>query len=395
MLSEKSFEVGNKQAPIRKIFEYGLQRAAEIGAENVFDFSIGNPTSPVPEKFTERMIALLSEGSSIETHGYTVTNGLLELREALATNENKKHVVSSTSDDFFITCGAAPAIIITLNSIINSNNDEVIVLAPFFPEYGVFIKSCDAKMVVNPSSPGDFQIDFTALEMNINANTKVVIVNSPNNPSGVIYTKETIRRLSMLLEKKQEEYGHAIYLLSDEPYRELVYDDVELPYIPGMYDNTIVCYSYSKSLSIPGERIGYIYTQKQVADYEDLKKAIMGAARLSGHVCAPRIIQKTVIDCIETVTDISVYKANRDLLYNELSSIGFKMAKPDGAFYLFLESPEADAFHFCEVAMSHDILMVPGDPFGCKGYARISYCVDTKVVERSLVAFQKLGEHYF
>jgi aspartate aminotransferase len=291
-----------------------------------------------------------------------------------------------------MTCGAAASLTICLNALCNSG-DEVIALAPFFPEYRVFAEKAGAKLVVAKCRESDFQIDFDVLEKSITKNTKAIIVNSPNNPTGVVLSKETIEELAKLLNKKQAEYGTNIFIICDEPYRELAYG-VEVPYIPRFYDNTIVCYSYSKSLSLPGERIGYIFVAPNVINKNKVYAAVCGAGRALGFVCAPSLLQFTVKDCVDLTSDVSVYKKNRDLLYNSLTEYGYTAAKPDGAFYLFIKSPEADANAFCERAKKYELLLVPSDSFGFEGYVRISYCVSTEQIEKSLPSFKALIEEY-
>ncbi len=392
MLNEKMLQLGENRSVIREIFEYGNKRRAEIGVENVFDFSLGNPSIPAPYEVNDTMVKLLTEADPVKLHGYTSAQGAPDVRKTISDSINKRFGIEADSNLIYMTCGAAASLTITLNAICNEG-DEVIALAPFFPEYRVFAEKAGAKLVVAKCRESDFQIDFKALEQAISQNTKAIIVNSPNNPTGVVLSEETIKELAVLLNKKQAEFGKRIFIICDEPYRELSYG-VEVPYIPNYYNNTIVCYSYSKSLSLPGERIGYIFVSPKIENANKLYAAVCGAGRALGFVCAPSLLQLTVKDCVELTSDVSVYKKNRDLLYNSLTSYGYKAAKPDGAFYLFVKSPESDANAFCERAKKYELLLVPSDSFGYEGYVRISYCVSTKQIEKSLPYFKKLIEEY-
>ena len=393
MVNEKMLGLGNKRSVIREIFEYGNKRRSEIGAENVYDFSLGNPSIPAPEKVKETLISLIENTEPTKLHGYTSAQGDLGVRTAISDNINERFNVGATPNLIYMTCGAAASLTISLNAILNQG-DEVIVLAPFFPEYTVFVEKAGGKVVVVKCREEDLQIDFDALSKAINPNTKAIIVNSPNNPSGVVLSEDTISKLADLLKEKQKELGTDIFVIADEPYRELVYGDVVVPYIPNYYDNTLVCYSYSKSLSLPGERIGYIFVSPKVANCGDVYAAVCGAGRALGFVCAPSLLQYLVASCQGLTGDIEAYKKNRDVLYNALVEYGYTVAKPDGAFYLFVKSPEEDANAFCEKAKSEEILIVPGDDFGFKGYVRISYCVALETIENSLEGFKRLIEQY-
>lgn len=393
MISEKMTELGMKRSVIREIFEYGRKRKAEIGAENVYDFSLGNPSIPAPDCVKDVMARLIAEKDPVALHGYTSAQGDLNVRKAMADNITRRFNIEADADLIYMTCGAAASLTVTLNAICNAG-DEVIVLAPFFPEYKVFIEKAGAKAIVVKSRESDFQIDFDILSAAVNKNTKAIIVNSPNNPSGVVLNEETIKALADLMNKKSQEFGSDIYIIADEPYRELVYGDIKVPYIPEYYDNTIVCYSFSKSLSLPGERIGYIFVSPRAKDCRILYAAVCGAGRALGFVCAPSLLQYTVAELVGKTADINVYKKNRDLLYDALTSYGYKAAQPDGAFYLFVKSPEEDANAFCERAKKYELLLVPGDDFGYKGYVRISYCVSTQMIENSLSSFEKLIKEY-
>ena len=393
MVNEKMLGLGNKRSVIREIFEYGNKRRSEIGADNVYDFSLGNPSIPAPEKVKEILISLIENTEPTKLHGYTSAQGDLGVRTAICDNINERFNVGATPNLIYMTCGAAASLTISLNAILNQG-DEVIVLAPFFPEYTVFIEKAGGKVVVVKCREEDLQIDFDALSKAINPNTKAIIVNSPNNPSGVVLSEDTISKLADLLNKKQKELGTDIFVIADEPYRELVYGDVVVPYIPNYYDNTLVCYSYSKSLSLPGERIGYIFVAPKVTNCGDVYAAVCGAGRALGFVCAPSLLQYLVANCQGLTGDIEAYKTNRDILYNALVEYGYTVAKPDGAFYLFVKSPEEDANAFCEKAKSEEILIVPGDDFGFKGYVRISYCVALETIRNSLAGFKRLIEQY-
>jgi len=393
MINEKMMLLGKKRSVIREIFEYGNKRRQEIGKENVFDFSLGNPSIPAPQSVKETMLSLLNDMDPIALHGYTSAQGAPDVRKAIAEDITKRFGINADPNLLYMTCGAAASLTISLNAVVNAG-DEVIVLAPFFPEYTVFIEKAGAKCIIVKCREEDFQIDFAALGNAINEKTKAIIVNSPNNPCGVVLNKETISKLAELLNEKQNEFNKDIYIIADEPYRELVYGDIEVPYIPNFYNNTLVCYSFSKSLSLPGERIGYIFVSPNVNDCSDIYAAVCGAGRALGFVCAPSMLQYTVARCLGQTGDLEAYKQNRDIFYKNLTEYGYTLAKPDGAFYLFLKSPEADASAFCERAKKYEILIVPGDDFGFPGYVRISYCVATETIKNSLPGFKKLIEEY-
>lgn len=393
MLSEKMVQLGTNRSVIRDLFEYGNKRKAEIGAENVFDFSIGNPSVPAPECVKEAAVELLTQGDAVALHGYTSAQGDAGLRQKLAEYVNEQHGTNLTGDNFYITVGAAASLTISLKALAEAE-DEFITFAPFFPEYRVFVEMTGSKLVVVPSDPKDFQIDCDLLEKAITPHTKGIILNSPNNPSGVVITEECLKKVCEVLEKKQKEYGKEIFLIADEPYRELVYGDVKVPYLMNYYDNTIVCYSYSKSLSLPGERIGYIAVSDKAKDWKQVYAAVCGAGRALGYVCAPSLFQQVIARCIGKTSDVSIYKKNRDLIYNALTEYGYRCIKPDGAFYLFVEALEEDANAFAERAKQYELLLVPADSFGTPGFVRISYCVSTEQIEKSLPAFQALAESY-
>lgn len=393
VVNENMYALGAKSSVIREIFEYGNKRRAEIGAENVFDFSLGNPSVPAPEIVNETMKKLLDTKESVKLHGYTSAPGDLGVRRAIADYINENFGAGASLTDIYMTVGAAASLAVSLNALLIPG-EEVIAIAPFFPEYRVFVEKAGGILRVVKSRWEDFQLDFDALDKAINEKTKAIIINSPNNPSGAVLTEDTIKGLAALLERKQKEYGSAIYIISDEPYRELVYGDIKVPYIPNYYDNTLVCYSFSKSLSIPGERIGYIFVSPKAECAKEVYLAVCGAGRALGFVCAPALFQYIIPDCLGKTSDVSIYKKNRDLLYDTLIGYGFEAVHPDGAFYLFLKSPEADANAFCEKAKKYELLLVPSDSFGVEGYVRISYCVTTEQIERSLPAFKALAKEY-
>ena len=393
MINETMKELGNKRSVIREIFEFGNRRRAEIGAENVYDFSLGNPNVPAPEAVNRTMIELLQTKSDMYLHGYTSAQGAIDTREAVAADLNRRFGTAFHKDNFYMTCGAAASLKISLTALYTPR-DEVIAFTPFFPEYRVFVETCGAKLVTAASDQDTFQIDFEVLKPLITEKTKAVIVNSPNNPSGVVYTAETVTKLSELLRAKEAEFGHAIYLIADEPYRALVYDGMDVPYLTKYYRDTIVCYSYSKSLSLPGERIGYILVPDEVTDAKDIYAAVCGAGRALGYVCAPSLAQHVIASCTGMVSDLNVYRLNRDLLIDSLTEFGFTCIHPDGAFYLFMKSPIADAGAFCEKAKDFDRLLVPADSFGTPGFVRIAYCVSTEMIRNSLPAFRKLAESF-
>lgn len=393
MYAEEMYRLGTNHSVIRDLFEYGNKRKAQIGAENVFDFSLGNPNVPAPESVKEVLADLIQKEDPVALHSYTSAQGDAKVRQAIAEYVNGQHGTSLTADNFYMTVGAAASLTISLKALAEPE-DEFIVFSPFFPEYRVFVEGVGAKLVVVESDPKDFQIDKEAFRLAVTPHTKGVIVNSPNNPSGVVLTEECIQGICQVLEEKQKEYGKEIFLIADEPYRELVYGDIKVPYLMNYYDNTLVCYSYSKSLSLPGERIGYIAVSDHIKDWKNVYAAVCGAGRVLGYVCAPSLFQKVIARCQGQVSDVSVYKKNRDILYNALTEYGYRCIKPDGAFYLFVESLEKDAAAFSEKAKEFELLLVPADSFGTPGFVRISYCVSTKQIEDSLPAFKKLAESY-
>ena len=389
MINKNMYALGANRSCIRELFEYGRQRSAIVGPENVFDYSLGNPSIPAPAGVNEAIAAVLAEMPSLAIHGYTSAPGDLPLRQAVAEDLNERYDAGGRANDLFIGCGAAPELVSVIRALAVEDS-EFIAVAPFFPEYRPFVESSGGRLVVVPADIPNFQIDFEALENALNANTQAIILNSPNNPAGTVYTAETLKKLAALLERKGAEYGKTIYIISDEPYRELVYGDVTAPWLPGIYDHTIVCYSWSKSLSLPGERIGYVYVPEKCADHDDLVAAVAGAARAGGHVCAPSLMQKVIARCAKLRPDLEAYDTNRRLLSEALTAYGYEMAKPDGAFYLFVKAPGGSSKDFSEKAKQHDLLLVPGDDFGCPEYFRICYCVSRDLIERSLPIFEKL-----
>ena len=393
MYNKQMTGLGKKRSTIREIFEYGNRRAAEIGRENIFDFSLGNPSVPAPDCVNKTVKSLASDFDSVALHGYTSAQGAFDVRKKIADYINEKYSAPVTPDCLYMTCGAAASLTICVNALC-CDRDEFITFTPFFPEYRVFVEAAGGSLVAVESEDGTLQIDAKKLESAINEHTKAVIVNSPNNPSGVVLNRKSIDALCNILRKKSEEYSHPIFLISDEPYRELVYDGQEVPYLINEYDDTFVCYSFSKSLSLPGERIGYIAVSPKLHDFADAYAAVCGAGRALGYVCAPSMMQRVVAACLGQTSDVSVYKENRDLLYNGLTKAGYECVYPDGAFYLFVKSPEPDANAFCERAKKYELLLVPSDDFGCPGYVRIAYCVSTELIKRSLPAFEKLMKEY-
>ena len=392
MLNEKMVGLGSRRSVIREIFEYGKKRKAEIGEENVFDFSLGNPSVPTPAAVTAALERIIKETDPVRLHGYTSAQGDMAVRAKIAESIEKRFGFPAKKDLIYMTCGAAASLTVTLNALINSG-DEVIIPAPFFPEYRVFAENAGAHVVTVMCREPDFQLDIKAIENAVTEKTKAIIINSPNNPTGAVFSPDTVKALSDMLDKKQAEYGTDIYIIADEPYRELSYG-AEVPYIPKYYANTVVCYSYSKSLSLPGERIGYIFIPESAKDSKKLYAAVYGAGRALGFVCAPSLMQYTVAECTDVLPDVSAYKKNRDLLFGALTDYGYEAVPPDGAFYLFVKSPEPDAVAFCERAKKYELLLVPSDDFGCEGYVRISYCVTAEQIEKSLPAFKALIEEY-
>lgn len=394
MFPQDALQCGKEQNLIRVISEYAAKRAAEIGAENVFNFSIGNPNVPAPEIVTETLMEILSTVPPAQLHSYTPAPGLPWVREAVAEDLNRRYGTDYTAGNLYLTAGASAALAIVMKAILLPG-DEVILFAPYYPEYVIYGESFGGKMVTVGLRDGDFQIDLEALEAAITEKTKIVVVNSPNNPAGTVFSQETVTALADLLRRKQAEIGHPIYILADEPYRELVFDDdMPLPFLPNDYDNTIYTYSYSKCLSLPGERIGYILVPPKAAEAEDLYASVCGAGRILGYLHLNTLFQYMLPKVLDKTSDLSIYKTNRDLLYTELTKYGYQMAELDGAFYLFLKSPEPDDYAFCERAKQFEVMLVPGAIFGYPGYVRLSYCVETDTIRRALPAMEALIKSY-
>ena len=392
-VSQRMLNLGTARSEIREAFAFAQARAAEVGAENVDDFSIGNPSVPAPATVAEVVHKLVDAIDPIKLHGYTPAQGDAQARQALAEDLNRRFGTNYTADNFYLTAGAAGALCCALSAL-SCPGDTFIAFAPYFPEYKVFVESAGAELVTVPADIEDFQIDFAAFDQALTPNTKGVIINSPNNPTGVVYSEATIQKLAQVLTEKSKEYGHTIWLISDEPYREIVYRDTPLPWVPNYYPNTLVCYSYSKSLSLPGQRIGYVLVPPQAEDADIVYAAVCGAGRALGYVCAPSLFQLVAAECTGQTADIEIYHKNRDLLLNALRDMGYTCAQPDGAFYLFPRSLEPDARAFCERARKYDLVLVPGDSFGCPGHVRISYCVPTEQIQRALHKFEQLAAEY-
>lgn len=392
MLPENTLSWGMARSCIRELAEYGWRRKDEIGAENVFDFSLGNPSIPAPEG-VNAAIAELIQGDSVALHGYTTAAGLMSLRQKIADDLNARFGAGIDPNRIYVTCGAAAGLAVSLRALLLPG-DEVVTLAPFFPEYRVFVEASGGKLVPVQPRVGDFQLDPAAFEAALSERTKAVIINSPNNPSGVVLTKESLEALGGALRRHEEKTGRAVYLICDEPYRELAYDGVEVPCVFNYYDDAILCYSFSKSMSIPGERIGYLAVGGRARDADKVYASIMGAARALGYVNPPSLMQRVVEKCLGQTADMAKYKENRDKLMAGLSEIGYDFVKPEGAFYLFMKSPEPDAKAFSERAKKHELLLVPSDDFGIPGYVRIAYCVSLEMIERSMPAFRALLAEY-
>lgn len=387
------YGLGSRRSVIRELFEFGKQKAALEGEDSVFDFSIGNPSVPAPECLNLSIKDILETTDSKTVHGYTSAQGDAWVRKTIADSIFSRFGKEVGPDNIYMTCGASAALCIAISSL-NAGEDEFVVFAPYFPEYDVFIKAAMGKPVVVKAHKPDFQIDFDEFERVLTARTKAVIINSPNNPSGVVYNEATIIRLCEILERKSQEYGHPIFIIADEPYRELVYDDITVPYVMNYYANTVVCYSFSKALSIPGERIGYVAVCPDAEDSRGLYAAVCGAGRAWGYVCAPSLMQRVVATCIDARPDIASYKRNRDLLYTSLMEIGYECVHPDGAFYLFVKALEPDSLAFSDRAKQYGLLLVPGIDFEVSDYVRVAYCVSYDMIKRSMPAFKALYDSY-
>ena len=388
MLNEKAYALGANRSVIRDLFEYGRQRSAVVGEENVFDYSLGNPSIPSPPAVNDAIRDILKDTDSLTVHGYTSAVGDYATRKAISDDLNDRYGADTQPEEFFITCGAAPALTAVLKALAVPKG-AIITVAPYFPEYKVFVEETGLNFKVVPPQLPDFQIDLDALDKCITSNTQAILLNSPNNPSGVVYTRQTLNALHKLIVDKITKYGHTIYLIADEPYRELAFG-VEVPFLPQIFRDTVICYSYSKSLSLPGERIGYVYVPSKATEGKRLYAAVAGAARGMGHVCAPSLWQKVIARCAGLRPDLEAYDKNRTALYEGLKTLGYEMPRPDGAFYLFVKAPGGDAAAFSQAAKEKDLLLVPGDGFGCPGYFRVCYCVSYEKIVRSLRVFGEL-----
>ena len=392
MVSQRMLQLGTARSVIRELFEYGRRRAAEIGPENVFDFSLGNPSVPAPAEVNETAVRLLREQADT-IHCFTSAPGDTGARERIADSLNRRFGQQYTVEELYLTAGAAASLSCVFGGL-TCPGDEYILFAPYFPEYQVFIEGAKGKIKVIPPETEHFQIDFSAFEQAVTCRTKGVVINSPNNPSGVVYSRQTLETLAAILRAKEALYGHPIYLISDEPYREIAFRGVEVPWVPQIYPDTIVCYSYSKSLSLPGERFGYVLVPKQVTDADSVYAAAAGAGRSLGYVNAPSLFQQVVSRCCDLTADISIYERNCELLTGSLREMGYHVVQPGGAFYLFPRSLEPDDVAFSERAKTFDLLLVPGSGFGAPGHFRIAYCVQTEMIERSLPRFRALADSY-
>lgn len=394
-MNQRMVGLGTQRSVIRELFEFGKIRAAEVGAENIFDFSIGNPSVAAPDCVNETAVRLIKEMDPVVLHGYTSAQGDAGVRAQIADSLNQRFHAKLRPENLYITVGAAAALCCCLNGICTPNHgDEVIVFAPYFPEYKVFIEGAGADMTLIPADTEAFQIDFDAFEKALNEHTMAVIVNSPNNPCGAVYSEETVRRLALMLTAASEKYGHPIYLIADEPYREIVFAGVTVPFLPDYYKNTLVCYSWSKSLSLPGERLGYVLVPDSVEEQPLVYAAVAGAGRSLGYVNAPSLFQRVCAECAGETADIRIYETNKNILTQGLRKLGYHVVEPQGTFYLFPRTLIPDDVAFCEKAKDFNLLIVPGSGFGCPGHTRISFCVPTERVEHSLAAFAKLAEFY-
>ena len=394
MVNQKFYQLGTAPSVIRELFAYGLEQAQVVGPENVFDYSLGNPSIPAPAKVNQSIHDILNDTDSIRVHGYSMACGFDAAREAIAANLNRRFGMELKPGNLFLTCGAAPGLIAVIKALLAEEDSEIMAVAPFFPEYRPFTESNGGRLVVVPADTRAFQIDLSQVERRITPRTQAIIINSPNNPSGVVYTRQTLEGLARLLERKGAEYGHPIYIIADEPYRELVYGGVEVPFIPTVYRPTIVCYSYSKALSLPGERIGWVYVSDAADDGDAVAVAVAGAGRALGYVCAPVLLQRVAARCVGEPSDVAAYAENRRLLTEGLSALGYEYVEPDGAFYLWVRALEEDAQAFSDRAKEYELLIVPSDSFGVGGWVRLSYCIARDTIERSMPAFKALKESY-
>lgn len=388
MINQQYKKMLEGKSVIRELSEFAAARGGEIGYENVFDYSLGNPSVPVPERFAEVMRGLLGSRSSMELHGYSPSLGIASVKERIAASLNERFGMNYTANHIFPTSGAAGALAHAIRCV-SAPGDEILTCAPYFPEYGPYVNMTGAVLRAVPADTESFQINFDGLEEMLSGRTAAVLLNTPNNPSGAVYSAQTLTRLGELLRKKQEQYGHDIFILSDEPYREIVFENVEAPYVSKFYDNTLSCYSYSKSLSLPGERIGYVAVNPGCTDAELISAMCGQISRGIGHNCPASIIQLAVSQVLDITSDMSVYETNMNLLYKELTELGFSCVKPGGTFYIFPRALEEDAVAFCKKALKYDLVLVPSDTFGLPGYFRMAYCIDAEKVERSLEALRR------
>ncbi len=394
MLVQKYKDMLSAKSVIRQLSEFATARGQEIGYENVFDYSLGNPSVPVPQAFTDRMIHMLATKNPMELHGYSPSLGITSVRERIAESLEKRFDIPYRKEHIFMASGAAGALAHAFR-LVTEPGDEILTFAPYFPEYGPYVNLSGAVLKVVPPNMETFQINFPAFEEMLTDKVMAVLINTPNNPSGIVYSTETIQKLTDILRKKSEEYGHDIYLISDEPYREIVFEGVDSPCVSKFYDNTIMCYSFSKSLSLPGERIGYVAINPACKDAEDMVFMCGQISRGIGHNCPPSIIQLAVAEVLDQTADLSVYEKNMNLIYNELVDLGFTVVKPGGTFYIFPKALEEDSVAFCQKALKYDLVLVPADSFGAPGFFRMAYCIDTEKVERSLVALRKFVEEEY
>ena len=391
MVSQKYKDMLGAKSVIREMSEWASGRAKEIGSENVFDFSLGNPSVPVPQEFTDKMIELLQNRDTMELHGYSQSQGIPSVRAKFAEFLNKTYDMDYTAEHLFMTTGAAGAVAHAVR-VVTQPGDEVITFAPYFPEYNHYVNQTGAVLKVVPADTEHFQINFDEFEKLLNPKTMAVLINTPNNPSGTVYSTETIKKLASVLEAKQKEYGHDIFIISDEPYRDIIFAGVDAPYISKYYDNTLSCYSFAKSLSIPGERLGYVAANPRCTDSNLISVMCAQISRGIGHNCPPSIIQIAVSEVLGLTSDLSVYETNMNIIYDTLVSLGFEVVKPGGTFYIFPKALEEDSVAFCQKAMKYDLVLVPGDSFGCPGYFRMAYCVETEKVQRAMTALRKFVE---
>ena len=391
MVNERMYKLGSEPSAIRELFAYGMARKAEIGDENVFDFSIGNPSVPAPDAVKQAVLDLMEEPPT-ELHGYTPASGDPRVRATVADHIRRCYGVDATPGNVYLTAGAAAGLAISIAAI-SQPGDDVVVISPYFPEYKVFIESAGCTCVEVPAHVPDFQLDIEALDAAIGRKTSAVIINSPNNPVGAVYSRDNLEALAALLERKEAELGRKLYVISDEPYREITYG-AEVPYVPCVYPRTIVCYSYSKSLSLPGERIGYLYVSDLMDDASEVSAAVAGAGRALGFICAPALFQRVIERCIDEPSDVEAYAANRTLLTEGLGALGYEFVEPQGAFYLWVRALEPDAQAFSDRGKAHELLLVPSDSFGVPGWVRVSYCIPRETIERSMPAFKQLMEEY-